>query len=251
MDWLFAIIGMCCVFIVGIINYSFSNGLCAALIVLIIELLYCISKKNPFARILVRPKYTICNPFGAFDHEISFSKRATIDCLRESIFNVFYNSKFSHCGYRDPSIRFVNFHRWNTIVNQFYPFHFSTISFEDVDSSQFNCIDYFSLPCEKLHLPRNINNVDFSINCIPHIKELVLHSPKFVPLHYYSEAFFAQPIPVNYPLNVIVPSNLLRAYRTDPGWRSIRLETPDGDIVSPTINGLPTFDPATESRFHI
>lgn len=249
-DWFFAVIAMVIVFFYGLFNYDASNGLCSALVVLIIELLYRISKKNPFERSLTKLKYRISPELSAFDYSITFEKDATLDALKEALFNIIYSGNRASWSYRDPAICFENFHRWNSIVGSFRPFHFSSISFEYVDSAQFNCYDYLLLPCQELYFPSNIQHIDFSIDSIPYIEKIVLRSPKFVPLHYYSETFFSNPIKVTHPLDIIVPANLEHTYRTDPGWRSIRLITPDDKTITPTINGLPPYDPATQSHIY-
>lgn len=247
-DWLFAFFAMGITFFYGLINYDFSNGLCNALVILIIELLYRISKKNPFDRNLRHRMYEANrSPLNHYDRTIRFSKGATLDSLHEAIFDAMYQTQHAAWEYRNPSISFDNFIQWNSIAASFKPFYFSTISFDNVEPDTFQCRDFLLLPCEQLFLPRRLMSIDFLGYEIPHIKEIVITSPHFVSLVPHLD-FSAQPFKSPAPLNISVPQNLLAQYRTDPSWASLRLVDEDGNVNSATFNGLPPIDPSVQSR---
>lgn len=219
------------------------------MVFVILYLLYILGQKNPFDRVVFRKMFVVSsNSIDHFDCQICFTKHADYKCLHDAIFAAIYQAQSSSWDYRSPSLRFQNFVGWNTITNAFQPFHFSTISFLDVDPSHFKCVDYLYLPCEELELPQKIEAIDFRVDEIPHIKALLLRSTGFVPLSPYSPTMYADPIRASQPLDIQVPPELLSKYRNDPAWGSLKFIDDDGNIKSVTFNGHTPIDHRTVSR---
>lgn len=224
------------------------GGTAVFLFIVVAHLGSALTKSNPFERRLSRGKYTVsASCLDRYDCSISFAEDATIDSLREAIFNAMYQKPHSSWEYRDPSIGFGNFIKWNSIADSFRPFHFSTISFDDVAPDTFRCNDFLFLPCEQLVLPRRINSIDFLGYSIPHIKEIVIRSEHFVCLVPHAD-YSADPFKSPVPINIIVPQKLLAQYRKDPVWSSLRFIDEDGKIKTATFNGFPPIDPSKQSR---
>lgn len=218
-------------------------GVIIILAFVIVELLYNLSKKNPFDRVLWHREYSISPSLDRFhcNQAIRFTKHANIDSLHKAIFDAVYRLHHSEWDYRKLSLSFDNFVPWNMIANGFTPFHFSTISFYDVNPDAFRCIDYQYLPCEELILPHNLTSIRLDVDRIPSIQKLVISSQQFVPLTVCNvegnDAIYS-----NRPLNVSVPSNLLSQYRTDPIWTSLRFIDAEGNVSPITINEYPPLE---------
>lgn len=220
------------------------NFLVIAFLFLAAHLFYLLSKSNPFDRCLKKRPYTVdCSKLNRYDITISFSKGATIDCLREAIFSAMYQAQSSAYEHRSPSISFDNFMKWNSVVDSFKPFHFSSISFEKVSSDHFQCGDFLLLPCGQLILPRRTRYIDLLGYSIPCIKEIVMPSESFVTLAPHSD-YASSPFEASGSINIIVPQKFLSQYREDPVWSSLRFIDRDGNINSATFNGLAPTGPS-------
>lgn len=214
----------------------------------IIHLIYVLSKSNPFDRCLKRRAYTAHrSSLNHYDGTIHFFENATLDSLHEAIFDAMYQTHHAAWEYRNPSICFENFIKWNSVADSFKPFYFSTISFDGVEPETFQCGDFLLLPCEQLFLPCRLASIDFLGHEIPHIKEIVIRSTHFVPLVSHTD-YVSNPFKSTVPINISVPQDILARYRTDPAWSSLRFVDEDGNVSPATFNGLPPIDPATQSR---
>lgn len=207
------------------------------------HMLHLLSKANPFDRCLRKQAYSINrSSLTRYDASVRFSENATIDSLREAIFSSLYQVHSTAWEYRSPSISFDGFRKWNRVADCFKPFHFSTISFEDVSPDNFQCGDFLLLPCDQLILPQRIDRIDLLGCDIPHIKEIVITAENFVTLVPHSD-YSSNPFKSSVSTNFSVPPKLLSKYRTDATWSSLRFIDVEGNICSATFNGLPPMEP--------
>lgn len=224
-------------------------------------LLQAIGHGNPFDRRIMPKPYSVHRGLSShsIDREISFKDRTrersriyTLEAasiLETAIYDAMYQIDFDlGSNYGTPSIYFNNFVMSKHISHCFQPFHFSTISFCDVDPIEFCCEDFTLLPCDKLVLPRRIAAVTLHNYLIPQIKEMQIPAAHFVPLVFHDQS---PDTPYrSAPINVIVPNDLMYRYQTDPTWSSLKFEDDEGNIHPATFNGQPPIDP-NEHHPHI
>lgn len=226
--------------VICIFGYIATNSICGALLfsalAFIVDLLHTIHEKNPFDRVLWHKGYRISHGGRHFSRsEITFTKHAQIDSLRDAVFDVVYGLGRQSEHSLKPSIRFSNFVSWNTIAWAFEPFHFSEISFWDIDPEVLRCYDLMKLPCDELVLPQHLHSIEID-GAIPYIHNINLMCSGFVKL-VHSPSY---PCEAPGQLDITVDPKLLHLYLSDPAWSTLKTVDPDGNVR-----------PATFNRYHI
>lgn len=164
---------------------------------------------------------------------ITFTKHINSDSLRKAIYEAVYQ-------YRSEALVFENFPPYNFPSDTFDPFFFTSIDFSRVKyiDHRYSNLDTISgaLPCSNLILPLNIDYFWFCSHC-SNLVTLAIPSPKVIHASLEPACGCNErvPIKVHSGFAILVPSNLLEAYRTDEKWSSLQFIDENGEDLHPAF----------------
>lgn len=150
---------------------------------------------------------------------ISFTKRANEDSIRKAVHEAMYVRN-------TEALIFENLPPQNFPYDVFEPFYFSCLDFSRISyiDHRYSHLDTISgaLPCSTLVLPKGMKNFWFYSRC-DDLSCLAIPSPELAHAHLAPECGCNEtvPIKVRSGFAVLVPQNLLNAYRSDEKWSSL------------------------------
>lgn len=195
-------------------------------------LFYRLSSSNPFSRRLFGRKYSIKRLYTKRMEKavcITFNGGADSKAFRDSLYE---------CMYLYPDTKSLVFHNLGNLSldeSRFEHFKFECLNFSHIPSLNFNCSDPFRLPCTYVILPSDVTSIPLRY-CRPDIKCIAIPSEHFIPAQkYITYDPNGDPIRVDSDFYIRVPENVIKDYRHNPEWSSIRLIDENDRIFHPTF----------------